>query len=175
LRSARHLGPPLPAQPRPPACDTGSTIGATASGGTVRIGVPELEAERPAVMMAPQRYSPYYPSIMGFLLLDVLTRLNPTKGFTPEPALASSWTISLNGRSYIVQLPRGVTWRDGAPFTADDVKFTIDLADDPPYVWAIAPDANVVFSTKVSGYHTGFTESALPVFVYANVTQWSKR
>ncbi|MBL1376317.1 ABC transporter substrate-binding protein [Zobellella iuensis] len=44
----------------------------------------------------------------------------------PRPQLATSWTISEDGLSYRFQLREGVRWHDGAPFTADDVVFSIN-------------------------------------------------
>lgn len=51
--------------------------------------------------------------------------------------LAKSWTISPDGLNYTFHLRAGVKWHDGVPFTADDVKFTIDTAIALP-TWAIA-------------------------------------
>jgi len=44
------------------------------------------------------------------------------------PALASSWEIENEGMRYVFALQQGVTFHDGAEFTADDVKFSIDRA-----------------------------------------------
>jgi peptide/nickel transport system substrate-binding protein len=41
-----------------------------------------------------------------------------------EPALAESWTVSKDGRTWVFTLRQGVTWFDGKPVTADDVIFT---------------------------------------------------
>ncbi|ACO47684.1 ABC transporter substrate-binding protein [Deinococcus deserti] len=41
-----------------------------------------------------------------------------------EPALAESWTISPDGRTYTFKLRQGVKWSDGQAFDADDVVFT---------------------------------------------------
>src|SRR5699024_9959562 len=45
--------------------------------------------------------------------------------------LAESWDISDDGVTYTFHLRDGVTWHDGEPFTAKDVKFTIELAQNP--------------------------------------------
>ncbi|GJD48346.1 hypothetical protein OPKNFCMD_1064 [Methylobacterium crusticola] len=52
-----------------------------------------------------------------------------TYGFdlTPRPQLATAWEVSGDGLAYRLSLRRGVTWHDGAPFTAEDVAFSIDL------------------------------------------------
>lgn len=41
-----------------------------------------------------------------------------------EPALAESWTVSRDGRTWVFTLRQGVTWHDGKPLTVDDVIFT---------------------------------------------------
>jgi len=44
----------------------------------------------------------------------------------PLPDLAESWTIEQGGAVYRFRLRDGVTWHDGKPFTAADVKFTFE-------------------------------------------------
>jgi peptide/nickel transport system substrate-binding protein len=44
----------------------------------------------------------------------------------PLPELAESWTVEQAGAVYRFRLRDGVTWHDGAPFTAADVKFTFE-------------------------------------------------
>ncbi|RRR65686.1 MAG: ABC transporter substrate-binding protein [Candidatus Viridilinea halotolerans] len=44
----------------------------------------------------------------------------------PVPELAESWTISDDGMIYTFTLRSGVTWHDGTPFTAADVKFSFE-------------------------------------------------
>ena len=46
----------------------------------------------------------------------------------PKPALAASWKISPDGKTYTFNLRRGVTWHDGKPFTSADVKFSAEEA-----------------------------------------------
>ncbi|MFC7728494.1 ABC transporter substrate-binding protein [Actinomadura keratinilytica] len=46
------------------------------------------------------------------------------------PALARSWQVAPDGKSYTFSLRPGVTWHDGKPFTAEDVKFTIETVRD---------------------------------------------
>ncbi|MFN8591645.1 MAG: ABC transporter substrate-binding protein [Thermomicrobiales bacterium] len=43
--------------------------------------------------------------------------------------LATKW--ELDGTSWVFTLRDGVTWHDGSPFTADDVKYTFERALDP--------------------------------------------
>ncbi|UZF95458.1 ABC transporter substrate-binding protein [Bosea sp. NBC_00550] len=42
------------------------------------------------------------------------------------PRLATSWTISEDGKTYTFAIREGVKWSDGKPFTAADVVFTLE-------------------------------------------------
>ncbi|XHB99059.1 ABC transporter substrate-binding protein [Nitratireductor sp. ac15] len=44
------------------------------------------------------------------------------------PALAESWEVSDDGKTYTFKLRSGVTFHDGTTFDAEDVKFTLDRA-----------------------------------------------
>jgi len=44
-----------------------------------------------------------------------------------EPALAKSWNMSHDGRTYTLQLRRGIRFSDGQPFDADDVIFSFKV------------------------------------------------
>ena len=44
----------------------------------------------------------------------------------PYPWLVTDWALSDDGLSYTLELRQDVTWNDGTPLTADDVKFTFD-------------------------------------------------
>ncbi len=48
------------------------------------------------------------------------------------PLLASDWEFSDNSLTLTFHLQKGVTWHDGTPFTAHDVKYT--------YEWVLNPD-----------------------------------
>lgn len=63
------------------------------------------------------------------LLFDGLTRRDGT-GMT-VPALAESWTYDEVTHTYTFHLRADVTWHDGKPLCADDVKFTIGAILDP--------------------------------------------
>lgn len=52
-------------------------------------------------------------------------------GLKFKPALAQDWKFSDDGLTLRVTLERGVRWPDGAPVTADDVRFGWELLEDP--------------------------------------------
>ena len=56
--------------------------------------------------------------------------VRPDEALRPQPDLALSWTESDDGLTYDFTLRPGVTWHDGAPFSAHDVKFTFDQIAD---------------------------------------------
>lgn len=68
---------------------------------------------------------------LSALIFNGLTRINGAGEL--EPDLAQSWQISDDGLIYVFKLRDNTRWQDGAPFTADDVIFTIGLMQDPEF------------------------------------------
>ena len=58
-----------------------------------------------------------------------LVRINADN--QPEPALAEKWDISPDGKTYTFHLRKGVTFHDGKPMTAADVKYSWERALSP--------------------------------------------
>ena len=65
-----------------------------------------------------------------YLTGGVLVRLN-RQTQRPEPELATAWKVSSDGRTITFQLRHGVHFSDGTPFTAEDVRYTMDALMDP--------------------------------------------
>ncbi len=61
-------------------------------------------------------------------VFEGLTRFGPDGSV--NPGLAQSWDISEDGLTYMFSLQPGVTFHDGTPMDAADVKFTLDRARD---------------------------------------------
>jgi peptide/nickel transport system substrate-binding protein len=65
-----------------------------------------------------------------YLTGGVLLRLNrETQNLQPE--LAVAWAVSKDGRTITFTLRRGVHFSDGTPFSAQDVKYTMEQLMDP--------------------------------------------
>jgi peptide/nickel transport system substrate-binding protein len=67
--------------------------------------------------------------IAGQIFEGLISMNNFTLKF--EPCLATSWEISPDQLTYTFHLRHDVTWQDGTPLTADDVKYTYDRIQDP--------------------------------------------
>jgi peptide/nickel transport system substrate-binding protein len=65
-----------------------------------------------------------------YLTGGVLVRLN-RESQKLEPELAKAWTVSKDGRTITFTLRPGIRFSDGTPFSADDVKYTMDQLMDP--------------------------------------------
>jgi peptide/nickel transport system substrate-binding protein len=71
---------------------------------------------------------------MRFLLFMTLTQYG--EDMELQPYLAESWELAPDGLSLTYHLRKDVTWHDGTPTTADDVKFTYERSIDPKVAFA---------------------------------------
>src|SRR5438270_296722 len=110
----------------------GGAAAAPQKGGQVIVGL----SQEPTV------FNPLKPHIevdrgVHMCLFDALWRMNPQGQFVPNLAAAiptvENGGISKDGLQYTIHLRRGVTWHDGAPFTAADVEFTYQLIMNPKF------------------------------------------
>ena len=65
--------------------------------------------------------------------------VRPDDQLRPSPDLATSWTVSSDGKVYTFALRRGVRWHDGVPFTSRDVQYTFEQIRDPKaggFLWS---------------------------------------
>jgi len=71
-----------------------------------------------------------YPTIYvtGFIF-EPLVSVSPIDGQI-IPALADSYEIAADGKTYTFHLNKDATWHDGTDVTAEDIKFTFDVALD---------------------------------------------
>jgi len=67
--------------------------------------------------------------VIGLMAADLIHINRYTQ--RTESALAKSWKVSRDGKSYTLQLRRGLRFSDGSPFNADDVLFSFQVFLDP--------------------------------------------
>ena len=88
----------------------------------------------------------YSDEVMRHMLFTPLVQLN--SALVVQPYLAESW--ELTDSTAVLHLRGDVRWHDGRPVTADDVKFTFDLAKDPASASLLgASYVNMVESAEV--------------------------
>ncbi|MGA3105642.1 MAG: ABC transporter substrate-binding protein [Terriglobales bacterium] len=99
--------------------------------------------------------------VIGRLMGDLI-EINRSSQQT-EPALAKSWKISPDGRTFTLQLRKGIRFSDGHPFDAEDVVFSftvyMDEAIDSPQRDLLIIDGKPIQVTKLDQYTVRF---ALP-------------
>ncbi|MGN0133513.1 MAG: ABC transporter substrate-binding protein, partial [Anaerotignum sp.] len=78
------------------------------------------------------------------------------------PCLAKDWTFDESTYTYTFDLEENVTWHDGEPFTAEDVKFTIEAIMDPENGSENAPNYEDVQNITVIDEHTISFQLAAP-------------
>lgn len=63
---------------------------------------------------------------------SLLVKIDPQDYPKVKPDLAESWTISADGLTYTFKLRQGVVFHDGQPFSAKDIKASLDRIRQPP-------------------------------------------
>ncbi|MBI4308637.1 MAG: ABC transporter substrate-binding protein [Chloroflexi bacterium] len=66
------------------------------------------------------------------MVYNGLVRFDPEHVNTIQGDLAERWETSADGSVYTFYLQKGVQWHDGAPFTAEDVRYSIERILHPP-------------------------------------------
>lgn len=85
-------------------------------------------------------------------LFSGLTRIDPLTN-APIPDLASSWSMSPGATQFTFTLRSGITWSNGTPITADDVKYSILRSLNPT---TGSDYAHILFAIQnAAEYHNG--------------------
>ncbi len=118
-----------------------------------------------AFSQEPTVFNPHLPHIevdegLHFSIFDPLFAIDPHGNFTPALALAvptvENGGISADGLHFRIKLRDNVKWHDGHPFTASDVKFTLELLVDANFrSWRktgheLVRDIQVVSPTEIT-------------------------
>lgn len=142
---------------------------AMAGGTAVALGTPfltrqeALAQEKPVVggvwRMALTANPTAYPITAPGAIVDILVnktmynnlvKYQLTEGaIEVVPDLAESWEANADLTQYTFKLRSDVTWHDGKPLTADDVKFTIDAVLDPEVTARFSGPISSVESVEV--------------------------
>jgi peptide/nickel transport system substrate-binding protein len=122
---------PAPTEPvvtEPPATELQPTEAPVLSVETVRAAIGSDEST-----LNPYTYVSGFPGLNLLMFqYDGLFQIDAYG--VPQPWLVDTYEISADGTAYTLILHEGVTWNDGEPFTAADVKFTFEyyLANEHP-------------------------------------------
>jgi ABC-type transport system substrate-binding protein len=121
--------------------------GTPTPGGILKVG---LQADPTALDPQKQSLTAIWHVIEH--IYNGLTRVKPD--LSVEPALAEGWEISEDGTSYMFVLRQGVTFHDGTPLKASDVKFTFERLLDPATASTSASELASVKSIEVNDDRT---------------------
>jgi peptide/nickel transport system substrate-binding protein len=138
------------------------------------LGRPAFAQDRPQIpkgrvvvglSQEPTVLNPLMPHIevddaIHFSVFDALFRIAPNGIIQPNLAVEvptqANGGISQDGLSWRVRLRNDVKWHDGRPFTAEDVKYTIELITNPKFrAWrtsghSLVRDITVVSPTEIT-------------------------
>ncbi len=98
----------------------------TGGSGTLRAGLdadpPNMDPHRSTAAVDRQVYQNLYDKL-----------LDTDENLQIVPMLATSWSISADGRTVIFKLRQGVKFHDGTPFDAEAVRYNFDRMQDPNF------------------------------------------
>ena len=91
------------------------------------------------------------PSGMSHVVIEqvysTLMLLDPDAN--PIPGLAASYEMSEDGLEYIFHLREGVTFHNGDPLTAEDVKFSFDRLREPEFGYSYGSQVETIEEVEV--------------------------
>ena len=117
----------------------GAALGASALVGDWKANAANSSPKGQIIIGLSQEPTNFHPLMLGievdqgvhWNLFSPLWGVDEKGQFTPQLAVevptVENGGISADGLTWKIKLRDGVTWHDGEPFTADDVKFSLDL------------------------------------------------
>ena len=148
-------------------------------------GTPPSKPTGQVVIGLSQEPTVFHPLMAGievdegvwWSLYDPLWGVDPKGNFVPhlvtEVPSVENGGISDDGKSWHIKLREGVKWHDGTPFTAEDVKFSLDLINNPKFRAGrrsgheYVRDVTVVSPTEVTW------KMAQPYAPYMSILAWT--
>lgn len=103
--------------------------------------------------LIPELSQSYYDSTIFGVIYGTIAQRNDTVVKSMVPMLATGtpqapgWSVGPDGKTWTVTLRPGVTWHDGVPFNATDVKFTFDSIQAD----ALASPQGSFYKTTIGG------------------------
>ncbi len=91
--------------------------------GVLRLSWDDPETLDPALAQDTRSHGVVLQLFSGLVRLD--------QQLAVEPALAASWQVSADGRTYTFTLREDARFQDGRPISASDVKYSLERAADP--------------------------------------------
>lgn len=146
--------------------------GAPRKGGQAILGL----SQEPTVM------DPLRPHIevdegVYMALYNPLWAVDPKGNMLPQLAAevptVENGGISADGLTWTLKLREGVTWHDGAPFTAEDVKFTLELIMRPDFPAYSRIGHSLVRDIKVEGANRVSWRMEKPYAPYLSILAWT--
>ncbi|MCB9947213.1 MAG: peptide ABC transporter substrate-binding protein [Rhodospirillaceae bacterium] len=159
---------------RQPQLSRRGFLNLAAAGGAATLIAPRLLRAQPAeptgqviagISQEPTVFNPLMLHIevdegVYFNIYNPLWGVDPDGNFTPQLAAeipsVENGGLSEDGLNWTIRLRDGVVWHDGTPFTADDVKFSLELTVDENFRSArraghdLLTDITVVSPTEIT-------------------------
>lgn len=170
--AAPNPGAPNPASTAPTvggsSATTAPTAGAspaTGSAGGARVPAPAgktdlvIAAGADITVLNPQLSTSANDTNISFNIFDNMIYRDASGKLVP--GLATEWK-AVNDTTWQFTLRQGVKWHDGSPFTAADVKFTIDRASDPAAKTLVSSVFTTVASIETPDDHTVLIKTKAP-------------
>ena len=110
-------------------------------------------------------------------LFDPLWGVDPAGRLYPmlatEIPTQENGGLSADGRTWRIRLRKGVKWHDGRPFTAHDVKFTIELLKNPAFRAPSRAGHELVRDIRVVNDHELIWRLAEPFAPFISMLSWT--
>jgi len=134
-------------------------------GGTLRMPINADPVLNPILTMGIQS------TTICKVLYSGLTRPDPVT-LEPRPDLAKSWQVSQDGLAWTFTLRENVKWHDGKPFTAEDVKWTLETRATAKGAWRGPRAVKAVESVGPHVVRIHLSQPFAPLAVLMGFTQY---
>lgn len=170
----------------------GASAGALAWLGPAQGWMPEARAATPpskptgqAVIGLSQEPTVFNPLLVHievdeavyFNLFSALWRVDPKGNFVPDLVAEIPTTdnggLSADGLVWHLKLKPGIKWHDGTPFTADDVKYNIELIQNPKFLAGRRAGHELVRDIKVLSPTELTWRMEKPYAPYPSILSWT--